>query len=247
MQTSHHAKLIADRTGASRDGVERPSRIAEAADAPLHGSSGCRLALATGDPCGPCGTAKSLRHKVMSSGALYSFHGMPRLPMPLCTDLLTIDWSWRRAIAPRHTRYTTPRSDSVCGLYGPATSPRHEVTSSGASCSFHGPPRLTMPLCTGLLVAVDWSWRRATAPRRARHTTTHSDLVCGLHGAATSPCHKVTSSGASCVFHCPPRLPRPSCTHLPTMVWCWERAAAPRRARHVTTHSDKCYQSVHSG
>ena len=76
--------------------------------------------------------------------------------MPLCTDLLAIDWSWRRATAPRHARYATTRSDSVCGLYGPATSLRHEVTSSGASYSFHGPSILPMSLCTDLL-AVNWS------------------------------------------------------------------------------------------
>ena len=169
--------------------------------------------------CGPCGTAKPLRHEVTSSGALYSFHGTPRLPMPLCTDLLATDWSWRRATAPRHARYATTRSDSVVGRYGPATSPRHEVTSSGALHSFHGSSRLPMLLCTDLL-AVDRSWRRTTAPRLARHATTRSDLVCGLHGAATSPRHNVTSSGALCGFHSPPRLLRPSCTHLPTIVWC---------------------------
>ena len=134
----------------------------------------------------------------------------------------------------------------MCGRYGPATSSRHEVTSSGALYSFYVPSRLPMPLCTDLL-AVNWSWRRATAPRRARHATTRSDLVCGLHGAATSPRHEVTSSGAPCGFHGLPRLLRSSCRHLLTIVWSWERSTAPRRARHVTTHSDKCYQPVHSG
>ena len=105
---------------------------------------------------GPCGTAKSLRHEVTLSGALYSFHDTPRLPMTLYTDLLAIDWSWQRATALRHARYVTTRLDSVCGRYGPATLPHHDDTSSGALYSFHDPPRLPMHLCTDLL-AVDWS------------------------------------------------------------------------------------------
>ena len=55
----------------------------------------------------------------------------------------------------------------------------HEMASSG----LHSPLRLTMPLYTDL-PAVDWPWRRATAPRHARHTMMRSNLACGPRGRA---------------------------------------------------------------
>ena len=81
----------------------------------------------------------------------------------------------------------------------------HEMALSG----LHGPPRPLTLLYTDLL-AIDCSWRRVTAPRRARYAMMRSNLACGLaaqqNRCATRSCRPerrtafTTRRGCRCPF-----------------------------------------------